>query len=102
MERYANDYLPNKADRQNPLAVPLLADLANLPPLYVTACEFDPLHDDSERLAVRAKSSGVEVESRTWKGMVHAAVSLMGWIDYMGPEVDRVGQFLARVTRANP
>ena len=31
--------------------------------------------------------------------MVHAAVSLMGWIDTMGPEVDRVGEFLARITR---
>jgi len=98
MERYANDYLPTKADRQNPLAVPMLANLADLPPLYVAACEFDPLHDDSERLAVRAKAAGVLVEQRTWSGMVHAAASLMGWIDYMGPEVDRVGEFLARVT----
>ena len=32
--------------------------------------------------------------------MVHAAVSLMGWIDAMGPEVDRIGEFLRRVTRA--
>jgi hypothetical protein len=31
--------------------------------------------------------------------MVHAAVSLMGWIDAMGPEVDRIGEFLKRVTR---
>ena len=45
------------------------------------------------------KVAGVDVEQRTWKGMVHATASLMGWIDYMGPEVDRVGEFLARVTR---
>ena len=37
--------LADQADRQNPLAVPMLADLAELPPLYVAACEFDPLHD---------------------------------------------------------
>jgi acetyl esterase len=99
MERYDNDYLPTAADRQNPLAVPMLANLAKLPPLYVAACEFDPLHDDSERLAARAKAAGVDVEQRTWKGMVHGAVGLMGWIDDMGPQVDRVGEFLARVTR---
>jgi len=43
---------------------------------------------------------GIDCEFRLWKGMVHAAVSLMGWIDVMGPEVDRVGEFLRRVTRS--
>src|SRR6266404_734274 len=96
--RYANDYLPDPAARQNPLAVPMLADLANLPPLYIGACEFDPLLNDSERLMARATSMGTQAELRVWQGMVHAAVGLMGWIDAMGPEVDRVGAFLRRVT----
>lgn len=100
MARYWNDYLPTEADRKNPLAVPMLADLAKLPPLYVGACEFDPLRDDSERLAARAKAAGVDVEFRLWKGMTHAAISLMGWIDDMGPEVDRIADFLRKVTRA--
>jgi acetyl esterase len=98
--RYANDYLPDPAMRQNPLAVPMLANLADLPPLYVAACEFDPLRDDSEHLVERARAAGVDVEHRIWNGMVHAAVSLTGWIDAMGPQVDRVGAFLARVTRS--
>jgi acetyl esterase len=101
-QRYWNDYLPDAAARQNPLGVPMLADLARLPPLYVAACEFDPLLDDSERLAARAKAAGVEVEYRVWNGMVHGAVSLMGWIGAMGPEVDRIGEFLRRVTRTGP
>lgn len=84
MARYWKDYLPTDADRKNPLAVPILADLASLAPLYVGACEFDPLRDDSERLAARAKSAGIDVEFREWKGVVHAAISLMGWIDAMG------------------
>src|SRR4029079_5166201 len=37
-ERYWNDYLPDQAARQNPLAVPILANLGGLPPLYVAAC----------------------------------------------------------------
>jgi acetyl esterase/lipase len=37
---------------------PLLADLGNLPPLLVTACEFDPLLDDSTRLVARLKEAG--------------------------------------------
>jgi acetyl esterase len=100
MQRYWNDYLPEQSARLNPLAVPMLADLAGLPPLYVAACEFDPLLNDSQRLAERAKAAGLDCELRVWKGVVHAAVSLMGWIDAMGPEMDRVGEFLRRVTRA--
>jgi acetyl esterase len=99
MKRYWDDYLQKPADRQNPLAVPMLAELDGLPPLYIAGCEFDPLRDDSERMAQRAKAAGIDTEFRLWKGMVHAAVSLMGWIDAMGPEVDRIGEFLRRVTR---
>jgi len=99
MALFWNDYLPDQAARKNPLAVPMLANLANLPPLYIAGGEFDPLRDDSERLAARAKAAGVETEHRVWNGVVHAAVSLMGWVDAMAPQVDRVGEFLARVTR---
>jgi acetyl esterase/lipase len=56
------------------------------------------LRDDSEQLAARAKRAGVETEFRLWNGMIHACVNLMGWIDAMGPEVDRIGAFLRRVT----
>ena len=67
----------------------------------IGACEYDPLLNDSERLAARASTMGVRTELRVWKGMVHAAVSLMGWIDALGPEVDRIGDFLRRVTGAS-
>lgn len=79
----------------------MLADFGNLPPLYVTACEFDPLRDDSQRLVERAKAAGAEIEFHLWADMVHGAISLMGWVDYMGPEVDRIGEFLRRVTGAS-
>jgi acetyl esterase len=98
MARYWYDYLPTQADREHPLAVPMLADLKGLPPLSISACEFDPLRDDSERLAERARAAGLDVEFRLWNGMIHGAVSLMGWVDDMAPEVDRIGAFLRRVT----
>lgn len=98
MARYRDDYLPDRADRENPLAVPILADLHDLPPLHIAVGEFDPLRNDSERLAERARAAGVDVEFRLWTGMVHGAISLMGWVDAMEPEVDRIGRFLVRVT----
>jgi hypothetical protein len=29
--------------------------------------------------------------------MTHGSLNLMGWVDAMGPEVDRIGAFLRRV-----
>jgi len=95
--RYWNDYLANAADRQNPLAVPMLADLAGLPPLYVAVGACDPLRDDSVTLAAKAKDAGTEAELVVWPKMVHGALSIMGWIDAMGPAADRAGAFLKRV-----
>jgi hypothetical protein len=63
MVRYWNDYVPDLAAWRNPLAVPMLADLSRLPPLYVAACELPAA--GSIRASRRA-----------------------GWIDAMGPEVD--------------
>jgi acetyl esterase len=96
--RYANDYLPSDAARENPLAVPMLAELSEFPPLYIAGCEFDPLLDDSKRFAERARTAGVHVEFTIWEGMVHGAVSLMGWIEAMGPKIDEVCNFMRRVT----
>jgi len=98
MEWYWANYAQTDADRRNPLAAPLLADLKGLPPLYLAAGECDVLRDDSEQLAARAKRAGVETEFREWKGMIHCCLNLTGWIDAMGPEFDRIGAFLRRVT----
>jgi acetyl esterase len=98
MAWYWNHYLPDPASRRNPLAAPLLADLKDLPPLFVTACEFDPLRDDSGMLAEKLKAAGADYEYRLWKGMIHASVNFMGWIPAMKPHFDEVCAFLRRVT----
>lgn len=94
---YWDAYL-TPAARTDPLAVPILADLAGLPPLYIATCECDPLRDDSEALAAKATAAGTSTEVRVWPGMVHGSLSLMGWIDALGSEVDRMAAFLRRVT----
>jgi len=98
MAWYWNHYLSKPGDRKNPLAAPLNADLRGLPPLFVTASEFDPLRNDSEMLSEKLKAAGAPFEFRLWLGTIHAAVNLMGWIPAMGPRVDEVCAFLRRVT----
>ncbi|HEU4518631.1 MAG TPA: alpha/beta hydrolase [Microvirga sp.] len=100
MRWYWSHYVPDQAARGDPLAAPLHADLAGLPPLLVMAAEFDPLRDDSEALVRRLREIGAPVESRLMPRMTHACLNLMGFVDAVGPELDRVGAFLRRVTAA--
>ena len=98
MAWYWNHYLSKPVDRTNPLAAPLYADLRGLPPLFITASEFDPLRNDSEMLVEKLKAAGASHEFRLWLGTIHASVNLMGWIKAMDARVDEVGAFLRRVT----
>ena len=55
-------YLGESGSPTDPLANPLHADLAGLPPIFVAAGGAECLLDDSQRLADRARDHNVEVE----------------------------------------
>jgi acetyl esterase len=74
-------YLRAEADRRNPLAAPLLADLEGLPPLLVTAAEFDPLLDDSTRLVARLEAAAVPHRYVLWPGVTHACLHMTRMLD---------------------
>jgi epsilon-lactone hydrolase len=59
------------ADPQNPLASPVYADFAGLPPLLFHVGEDEVLLDDSVRAAERAKRAGIEVDIRIWPVVPH-------------------------------
>ena len=54
------------ADPRTPLANPLYADLAGLPPLLIQVGDHEVLLDDSTRLAERAQAAGVQVKLEIW------------------------------------
>lgn len=60
------------ADPRAPLAAPLYADLARLPPLLVQVGTAEILFDDATRISERAWAAGVDVTLRVWPGMIHA------------------------------
>jgi acetyl esterase/lipase len=66
----AGQYLQG-ADPKHPLASPLYADLAGLPPLLIQVGERECLLDDSLRLAEKAKAAGVDVTIDVWPEMIH-------------------------------
>lgn len=64
-------YYLNGQDPHHPLASPLLADLAGLPPLLIHAGADETLLDDSTRLAERARAAGVPVEITIYPAVPH-------------------------------
>jgi acetyl esterase/lipase len=70
--RLVEVYLPPGADPCDPLASPLYADLAGLPPLLLHVGADEVLRDDTLRLADRARAAKVDVTLRVWPGVPHA------------------------------
>ena len=52
------------ADAKTPLASPLYADYAGLPPLILQVGDHEVLLSDTTRVAERARAAGVEVDRR--------------------------------------
>jgi len=66
----ADAYLAGQ-NPKTPLASPLYAEMAGLPPLLLQVGSAELLLDDSTRVAERARAAGVDVELRVWQDMFH-------------------------------
>jgi epsilon-lactone hydrolase len=66
------------ADPKTPLASPLFAGLAGLPPLLIQVGTAELLLSDSERLAQAAAGAGVEVTLQVGEGLPHFYQCMLG------------------------
>ncbi|MCI0429592.1 MAG: alpha/beta hydrolase [Rhodospirillales bacterium] len=92
-------YLSSDAERLDPRAVPILANLEDLPPLYVAAAELDPLLDDSLRLVERLRAAGRPHVFHLWPGVAHGAFQMTRMLEPMRGHIAEIGTFLKSVLR---
>jgi len=96
IEWFWDCYLANPAQRQDPRAAPLLAELGGLPPLYVAAAALDPLLDDSLQLVDRLKRAGQPHDFRLWPGLTHSSFQMTRRLEPMRGYIAEIGAFLKR------
>lgn len=72
MSAFWRNYLAQPADTSNPLAAPLLADLAGLPPVFQVIAECDVLATQNRAFELRLRAAGVAVEAREYAGATHS------------------------------
>jgi acetyl esterase/lipase len=79
---------------RTPLAAPLYADLAGLPPLYIQVGTAETLLDDSVRLAERALEAGVDVTLEQWDDMIHVFQAFAPMLPEGQQAIDKIGEYL--------
>ncbi len=92
LRQFATDYLAG-ADPRTPLASPLFASLAGLPPLLVLVGTSDLLLSDSERLAAAADQAGVDVTLEIGEGLPHVYPLMLGTPE-AAEATEQIGKFL--------
>lgn len=97
MRFYWDAYVPHPADKLHPLAAPLRADLAGLPPVLVQLAELDVLRSEGEALVSRLTEAGVPAEQEIFSGMIHGFLRHASRVARAREAVAQAGAWLRRV-----
>jgi acetyl esterase/lipase len=88
----------NGADPKSPLAAPLHANFAGLPPLLIQVGDAEVLLDDSTRIEAKMKKAGVDVTVEVWDDMIHVWHLFAPMLDKGQEAIDRLGAFVQSKT----
>ncbi len=97
MAFYWQVYVPHDIDRLHPLAAPLRADLAGLPPVIVLLAELDVLRTEGEALVAKLRDAGVPVETETFAGTLHGFLRATGSVQKARDAVAMAGRWMQRI-----
>jgi acetyl esterase len=95
LDYYWNHYFgTDPAVRRDPLAAPLSAPLAGLPPLMLTCAGLDPVRDETRVLASRLALAGQPFSFREYQGLVHGYMHYYAEIEPAAGAIRDVGAAL--------
>ena len=94
MKLMAKHYIGN--DKSNPLASPIFADLADLPPVLIQVDESEVLLDDALTLADKLQAAGVTCELETWQGLWHVWQTFVRFLPEANQAVNQAGDFILK------
>lgn len=97
MAFYWSVYVPHAADRTHPLAAPLRADLAGLPPVRLQIAECDPLRGECEALDRKLRAAGVPTETSLYTGVVHGFMRCVDAVAKARAAMDASNDWLRRM-----
>jgi acetyl esterase len=85
LDWFYSHYMGSGGDRNDVRASPLLAkSFAGLPPAYVVAAGYDPLHDEGVAYAEKLKSAGVPVSVADYPDLVHDFIYMQAVLPQAG------------------
>jgi acetyl esterase/lipase len=90
-------YVSALADLANPLAAPILADLAGFPPLLIQTGAEDFCRDENLRFAARAEAAGVAATLEVWPEMIHVWQRFAPKLPEATQALERIGQWIGEV-----
>jgi acetyl esterase/lipase len=82
------------ADPRAPLASPLYADLADLPPILVQVGTAETLLDDSIRIVERLRDAGVAVELQQFEDLIHVFQAFAPIVPESVDAIEKIGAFV--------
>ena len=82
------------ADAEDPLASPLYADYAGLPPLLLQVGDAEILLSDTTRVTEKARAAGVDVVEEVWDEMFHVWHAFAPMLPEGQAAIDRIGEFI--------
>jgi len=96
MDGFWRNYIRTDADRQDPLACPLRADLHGLPPAFVAIAECDILADQNRLMVDRLRAAGVDVESHVYARATHSFLEAISISALSARAFDDASRWLGR------
>ncbi len=97
MQWFWDNYVPDRALRDDPLAAPSRADLSGLPPVFLGVAQYDVLFDENLAIAARLGAAGVDLTLRSYPGTIHGFAEAAGAVGAAVAQraLSELGSFIA-------